>query len=119
PVTMGLLVFVIALWTIIFGGSVFLGLEKGIKRLSDFNIILVAAINVFVFLVGPKLFMLDNTIQSIGVMFNDFFKMSLNLGSINNERFPQDWTVFYWAWWIGYASLIGMFTARISKGRTI
>ncbi|HLR03552.1 MAG TPA: BCCT family transporter [Virgibacillus sp.] len=119
PVTMGLLVFVIALWTIIFGGSVFLGLEKGIKRLSDFNIILVAAITVFVFLVGPKLFMLDNTIQSIGVMFNDFFKMSLNLGSINNESFPQDWTVFYWAWWIGYASLIGMFTARISKGRTI
>src|SRR5699024_7619961 len=45
--------------------------------------------------------------------------MSLNLGAITNETFPQDWTVFYWAWWIGYASLIGMFTARISKGRTI
>lgn len=119
PVTMGLLVIVIALWTVIFGGSVYLGLEKGIKRLSDFNIILVAVITIFVFLVGPKLFMLDNTIQSIGVMFDSFFKMSLNLGSINNESFPQDWTVFYWAWWIGYASLIGMFTARISKGRTI
>lgn len=119
PVTMGLFVMVIALWTLIFGGSVYLGLEKGIKRLSDFNIILVAVITIFVFLVGPKLFMLDNTIQSIGEMFNNFFAMTLNLGSINNETFPQDWTVFYWAWWIGYASLIGMFTARISKGRTI
>src|SRR5699024_9206265 len=119
PVTMGLLVLVIILWTMIFGTSVFLGLDKGINRLSDFNIILVAAITIFVFLVAPKLFMLDNTIQSIGVMFDNFFNMSLNLGSINNETFPQDWTVFYWAWWIGYASLIGMFTARISKGRTI
>lgn len=119
PVTMGLFVMVIALWTLIFGVSVYKGLEKGIKRLSDFNIILVAAITIFVFLVGPKLFMLDNTIQSIGQMFNNFFDMTLNLGSINNESFPQDWTVFYWAWWIGYASLIGMFTARISKGRTI
>ncbi|HLR53144.1 MAG TPA: BCCT family transporter [Pseudogracilibacillus sp.] len=119
PVTMNLLVMVIVLWTVIFGGSVYLGLEKGIKRLSDFNIMLVVAITIFVFLVGPKLFMLDNTIQSIGVMFNNFSKMSLNLGAINHETFPQDWTVFYWAWWIGYASLIGMFTARISKGRTI
>lgn len=119
PVTMGLLVMVVALWLLIFGASVYLGLEKGIKRLSDFNIILVAAITLFVFLVGPKLFMLDNTIQSIGTMFNNFFKMSLNLGSITDDSFAQDWTVFYWAWWIGYAALIGMFTARISKGRTI
>lgn len=119
PVTFGLLVIVIVLWVLIFGGSVYLGLKKGIKRLSDFNIILVAAITLFVFLVGPKLFMLDNSIQSLGTMFNDFFQMSLNLGSVNNESFPQDWTVFYWAWWIGYASLIGLFTARISKGRTI
>jgi len=118
-VSMGLLIMVIALWVIIFGGSVYLGLERGIKRLSNFNIVLVALITMFVFLVGPKLFMLDNTIQSIGIMFNNFFNMSLNLGSINNETFPQDWTVFYWAWWIGYAALIGMFTARISKGRTI
>src|SRR5699024_2406703 len=118
-VSMGLLIMVIALWVIIFGGSVYLGLERGIKRLSNFNIVLVALITMFVFLVGPKLFMLDNTIQSIGIMFNNFFNMSLNLGSINNDTFPQDWTVFYWAWWIGYAALIGMFTARISKGRTI
>lgn len=119
PVTFGLLVIVIALWVILFGGSVYLGLRKGIKRLSDFNLIIVVAILVFVFLVGPTTFMLDNSIQSIGTMFNDFFNMSLSLGAINNVSFPQDWTVFYWAWWIGYASLIGLFTARISKGRTI
>ncbi|WP_176448174.1 BCCT family transporter [Lentibacillus sp. CBA3610] len=119
PVTFGLMVIVIGLWVILFGGSVYLGLEKGLKRLSNFNIIIVAAITAFVFLVGPTVFILDNTMQSIGVMFNDFFRMSFNLGAINNESFAQDWTVFYWAWWIGYASLIGLFTARISKGRTI
>ncbi|WP_052400622.1 BCCT family transporter [Oceanobacillus jeddahense] len=119
PVTLGLLVFVIALWVIIFGGSVFLGLERGIKRLSNFNIIIVAVITIFVFLVGPTIFMMSNTIEALGKMFNNFFEMGLTLGSINGESFPQDWTVFYWAWWIGYASLIGLFTARISRGRTI
>ncbi|SFE24149.1 betaine/carnitine transporter, BCCT family [Lentibacillus persicus] len=119
PVTLGLMVIVIALWVAIFGGSVYLGLEKGIKRLSNFNIVIVAAITAFVFLVGPTIFMLNNSIQGLGRMFNDFFEMGLNLGTISGGSFPQDWTVFYWAWWIGYASLIGLFTARISKGRTI
>src|SRR5699024_3208565 len=85
----------------------------------NYNIIHILAINIFDYVVWFKIFILDNTIHSIGVMFNNFSKMSLNLGAINHETFPQDWTVFYWAWWIGYASLIGMFTARISKGRTI
>ncbi|MBY7142416.1 BCCT family transporter [Virgibacillus sp. NKC19-3] len=119
PVTLGLLAIVIALWVIIFGGSVYLGLERGIKRLSNFNIIIVAAITAFVFLVGPTIFMLSNSVQALGKMFNNFFEMGLSLGSIRGGSFPQDWTIFYWAWWIGYASLIGLFTARISKGRTI
>src|SRR5699024_10776743 len=80
---------------------------------------IVIAITIVVFLVGTKLYLLDDTIHSFGVMYNNFSKLILNLGYINYESFPQDWTVFYWAWWIGYASLIGMFTARISKGRTI
>ncbi|QQK75747.1 BCCT family transporter [Salicibibacter cibarius] len=119
PVTFGLLVIVIALWVIIFGTSVYVGLNKGIKRLSNFNIIIVIVITAIVFMIGPSIFMLDNSIQALGTMFNDFFRMGLNLDAIRNEGFPQAWTVFYWAWWIGYASLIGLFTARVSKGRTI
>ncbi|WP_160112535.1 BCCT family transporter [Salicibibacter kimchii] len=119
PVTFGLLVIVIALWVIIFGTSVYVGLNKGIKRLSNFNIILVIVITAFVFIAGPTIFMLDNSIHSLGTMLSNFFQMGLNLDPIRNEGFPQTWTVFYWAWWIGYAALIGLFTARVSKGRTI
>ncbi|SDJ28531.1 BCCT family transporter [Natribacillus halophilus] len=119
PVTFGLLVIVIALWVIVFGTSVYVGLNKGIKRLSNFNMIIVIVITAVVFIVGPTIFMLNNSIQALGTMLNDFFRMGLNLDTIRNEGFPQTWTVFYWAWWIGYASLIGLFTARVSKGRTI
>src|SRR5699024_208830 len=92
--------------------------RKGLPFLNEHGLFVISIYTNY-FTLSPKLFMLDNTIQSIGKMFNNFFSMTLNLGSINNETFPQDWTVFYWAWWIGYASLIGMFTARISRGRPI
>src|SRR5699024_11969885 len=86
PVTMNLLVMVIVLWTVMFGGRVYLGLAKGIKRRSDFNIMLVVAITIFVFLVGRKLFMLDNTIQSIGVIFNNLSRIRSNVGVLKQVR---------------------------------
>jgi len=110
---------IIAIWTLMFGGSVWFGLSKGIRILSDVNVILAIALLVFTFVVGDSLFMLNGWVNSLGRMVNNFFVMSMWTDPIGHSTFPQDWTIFYWAWWIAYAPMMGLFVARISRGRTI
>ncbi|WP_017549388.1 BCCT family transporter [Salinicoccus carnicancri] len=111
--------------TLIFAFSSYSGLKRGIKFLSDINIWLTFILLAFVFLVGPTIFIMETTVSSIGLMFRDFFRMATWLepfggqGSIPETSFPQDWTVFYWAWWLVYAPFVGLFIARISKGRRL
>ncbi len=73
----------------------------------------------FVLLVGPTVFLLSYYVDSIGIMVTNFLRMSLYTDPISGSGFPQDWTVFYWAWWAAWAMYFGLFIARISKGRTI
>jgi len=99
--------------------SVVAGLDGGVKRLSQLNIYLAAAFLLFIVIVGPTLFLLSVFIQSIG-----FYAQVLPELSFWNEAFTQSgwqgsWTVFYWGWWISWSPFVGMFIARISKGRTI
>jgi len=115
----GLQVFVLALWTTIFTWSVYQGLSKGIQILSRINVLLALALLVFVFLTGPTLFILDLTTDSLGLLATNFFRLALSTDPINKGGYPQAWTIFYWAWWLAYAPMVGLFTARISKGRTI
>lgn len=112
-------VFIIALWTLLFGTSVYKGLSKGIKVLSDINIYLAIILAAFVLLAGPTVFILSMWTNSFGLLLDNFFRISFWLDPIAKGGFPEGWTVFYWAWWIAYAPMMGLFVARISRGRTI
>jgi len=117
--TFALDVFVIVVWTAIFGTTVYLGLEKGIKRLADANVYLGFVLCAFVLIAGPTVFILDAFTNSLGLLVTNFFRMALYTDPVGQSGFPQTWTVFYWAWWIAYAPFMGLFVARISRGRTI
>lgn len=119
PDSFGLQVFVLILWTAIFSWSVYRGLAGGIQVLSRLNAILAAALLAFVFVSGPTLFILNLATDSIGILITNFFRMSLWTDPIEQGGYPQAWTIFYWAWWLAYAPMVGLFTARISKGRTL
>lgn len=117
--TPGLQIGILLLVTLIFGISAYSGLKKGIKVLSDLNVVLALGIISFVFLVGNTAFMIEMGTTSVGLMATNFLRMSTWLDPAGKSMFPQYWTVFYWAWWAAYAPFLGMFIARISKGRTI
>lgn len=112
-------VVVVLIWASIFGTSVYLGLEKGIKNLSIINLYLCIALYSYILIVGPTSFILNTFTNSIGLMLQNYIRMSFYTDPIAKTGFPQDWTVFYWAWWIVYVPLMGIFIGRISKGRTI
>lgn len=117
--SLGLDIIIITIITIIYVSSAYLGLYKGISKLSDFNVYLALAMALFVFLAGPTLFILSNFSNSFGMMLQNFMLMSFSTDPINQGGFPQTWTVFYWAWFAATAPFMGLFVARISKGRTI
>lgn len=111
--------------TVIFAISSYTGLKKGIQKLSDINVWLSFLLLAFVFIVGPTIFIMETTLTGFGNMMRDFFHMATWMepfGGIKNRKetnFPQDWTIFYWSWWLVYAPFIGLFIARISKGRRL
>ncbi|MDP6943984.1 MAG: BCCT family transporter [Myxococcota bacterium] len=105
--------------TAVFSVSVSMGLDKGIKRLSDLNVVLAIVLMVFVFLAGPTAFIINHATDSLGVMLQNFLTMSLRTGAASGSSFSADYTVFYWAWWIAWAPFMGLFVARISGGRTL
>jgi BCCT family betaine/carnitine transporter len=111
--------FVIVIWTAIFATTVYLGMERGIKRLADANVFLGFFLLTFVLVFGPTIFILDTFTNSLGLLATNFVRMSLSTDPVGQSGFPQTWTVFYWAWWIAYAPFMGLFVARISRGRTI
>lgn len=110
---------VLALWAMLFGASVYRGLKNGIRLLADFNIVLAVIALLFILLAGPTLFILDLTVNSVGLMFNNFLTTATWTDPIEGGSFPRDWTGFYWAWWIAYTGMVGLFFGRISRGRTI
>jgi len=125
PVNLGLQSGIMLLCTIIFAISAYSGLNKGIKVLSDINIWLVLFILVFIFVFGPTVFISETTFTSLGILLDNFFHMATWLEPLAQidgypaTNFPETWTVFYWAWWTVYAPFVGLFVARISRGRTI
>ena len=115
----GLEVAVMFLCMFLFAASVWLGLRKGIRNLSDFNLIIAIGLLLFVLVSGPTAFLLKTSLNSVGVLFQNMVRMSFWTDPFTESRFVEDWTVFYWAWWIAFAPYVGMFVARISQGRTI
>ncbi|MBT8115932.1 MAG: BCCT family transporter [Arenicella sp.] len=111
--------FVILLWTMIFGTSAYLGLKKGIKVLADINLGLMFFVMAFILILGPTVYILSISTNSLGLMINNFIRISFWSDPVSRSGFPEAWTIFYWAWWIAYAPMMGLFFGRISRGRTI
>lgn len=105
--------------TAVAGVSVALGLDRGIKRLSEFNIVLALAVMLFVWLTGPTLFITSGIVQNFGNYVQNLAWMSFWTEAYQGTSWQQSWTVFYWAWTISWAPYVGIFIARISRGRTI
>jgi len=97
------------------------GLNKGVKRLSEINLLMTILLVVFVLLLGPTTFLFSALSEGIGNYINQFADLSFNTFAFEKDgRFWfTNWTVMYWAWWISWAPFVGLFIARISRGRTI
>lgn len=102
-----------------FVASAFSGLHKGVKWLSTLNIFLAALLMLFVFVVGPTVYVLDTIPASIGGYLSDLLPMASHTGAFSDPSWMGAWTIFYWAWWLSWAPFVGTFIARISHGRTI
>ena len=99
--------------------SVVLGLDGGIKRLSELNLYLASFLLLFVFIAGPTFFLLGAYVQNIGAYLSSIVEMTFNQYIYDKTSWMSSWTLFYWAWWIAWAPFVGMFIARVSRGRTI
>jgi len=99
--------------------SVMAGLDNGVKRLSQANMILAGLFMVFLLLVGPTIYILGGFTQNLGFYLTVLPQMSLWTETFRETNWQGSWTVFYWAWWISWSPFVGMFIARISKGRTV
>lgn len=95
------------------------GVSKGVKLLSNFNLILCGLLMVVAFIMGPSLDIVSNMVKGVGDYIINFIPDSLRLTSNGDGRWIQNWRIFYWAWWLSWAPFVGIFIARISKGRTI
>lgn len=112
---------IIAVVTVLFMISAWSGLSKGIKYLSNTNMVLAIALLVLVLILGPTLLILNMFTESVGGYFQNLIQMSFRSAPVNGENraWIDGWTIFYWAWWISWAPFVGIFIARVSKGRTI
>ncbi|QKE83996.1 BCCT family transporter [Arthrobacter sp. NEB 688] len=112
-------VVVIAVLTLCFVVSAVSGIDKGIKWLSNANAVAAALLALFLFVVGPTVFILSTFTESIGGYLTHLPTMSFRTGVFGGSEWLNGWTIFYWAWWVSWTPFVGMFIARISKGRTI
>jgi choline/glycine/proline betaine transport protein len=110
---------VITILTII---SLVTGVKKGMKWLSTINLLLAAALLIFVLFAGPTQFLLRDFVQSIGNYLQNFLGLAFTVSAFSGqagEEWQADWTTFYWGWWMSWAPFVGIFIARISRGRTV
>ncbi|HET9512235.1 MAG TPA: BCCT family transporter, partial [Sphingomonas sp.] len=99
--------------------SVLSGADRGIRRLSELNLAMAVLLMLFVLVLGPTLFLLRALVQNFGLYLDHFVLRTFTLYAYEPRAWMADWTLFYWAWWIAWSPFVGMFIARISRGRTI
>ncbi len=114
-----LIVGIVAVLTLAFLLSAMSGVGKGIQYLSNTNMVLAAILAIFVFVVGPTLAVLNLIPGTVGAYLADFFDMASRTATNSDGEWLSSWTIFYWSWWISWSPFVGMFLARISRGRTI
>ena len=115
PVQLCLIAIITAMATL----SVMMGLDKGIKRLSDINIVLTVLLLGFMLFFGPTQFIIDSFIENIGNYVSQLIPLGFWSEAYSNTDWQANWTIFYWAWWVSWSPFVGIFVARISRGRTI
>jgi choline/glycine/proline betaine transport protein len=119
PATVAGQIGIVIIITLIATLSVALGLDRGIKRLSQFNILLALLILLFVWIAGPTVFITAGMVQNVGGYLQSVQWLAFWTETYQGTDWQRSWTVFYWAWTISWAPYVGIFIARISKGRTI
>ena len=115
PVQIGLIAGTTLLATI----SVVTGLDKGVRRLSELNLSLAVLLMLLVLIVGPTVFILQTFVQNTGEYFSQIVTATFNLYAYEPNDWIGGWTLFYWGWWLAWSPFVGLFIARISRGRTI
>ncbi|MFO7724147.1 MAG: BCCT family transporter [Oceanipulchritudo sp.] len=112
-------VLLIAVITLFATLSVMAGLDGGVKRLSEWNMMLAAILMLFLLIAGPTIYILSGFTQNLGFYITHLAELSLWTETFKDTNWQGGWTVFYWAWWISWSPFVGMFIARISKGRSV
>lgn len=112
---------IVAIVTVLFLASSWSGLSKGIKYLSNANMALAVLLFIAVLFIGPTLLILNMFTDTFGLYIQNFVHWSFRSAPLegDNRSWVDGWTIFYWAWWISWAPFVGMFIARVSRGRTI
>lgn len=119
PISTGLQVGLIAIITVFATISVALGLDGGIRRVSELNMLLAVILLVFVLVTGPTIHLLQTYVQNVGSYLSGLVDITFNLYAYEPRGWLGGWTLFYWGWWIAWSPFVGMFIARVSRGRTI
>ena len=119
PVNQGMQVAIIVFTTVVFITSAVTGVTRGIKWLSSANMILAILLTLAVLLAGPTVALIDTLTTTLGAYLSDFVRMSLRMTPFREGGWVGSWTVFYWAWWVSWSPFVGLFIARVSRGRTI
>lgn len=99
--------------------SSFVGIEKGMKNISSSGTYFLIALVIYILIFGPTLFILENTSSSLSIWASNFIQMSLYTDAINQDKFPQNWTAYFWAYWMIFIPLMCIFITKVSKGRTL
>ncbi len=121
PFSFSVQLLIIAVATALFMASALSGLDRGVKTLSNLNMIIAVLLMVVVFVLGPGVKIMNTFTEALGAYLQDFLRMSARTGA--GDKAQQDWinkwTMFYWSWWLAWSPFVGVFIARISKGRTV
>jgi len=110
---------IIGVTTLLFITSAVSGVTKGIKWLSSFNLIVAALLALAVFILGPTVVIIDTLTSTLGSYVSEFVRMSLRMTPFRDNQWVGGWTIFYWAWWVSWSPFVGLFIARVSRGRTV
>lgn len=119
PMGVGIQAMLIIVTMMLVSCSVFSGLDKGVKRLSELNMVFAILLLLFVLICGPTLFILQTFMQNMGGYLSEIVSRTFNLYAYESTDWVGNWTIFYWAWWLAWSPFVGSFIARISRGRTI
>ncbi len=119
PTSTWVAIVAIAVLTALFVASAVSGVGRGVKWMANINAFLAIFLLVFIFVFGPTVFLLNTFPETIGNYISQFFTMSFTTGAFGGQEWLESWTIFYWAWWMSWAPFVGVFMARISRGRTI